>query len=363
MTEERKVRCGVIGAGWWATYAHLPALAHHRQVEIVAVQKRRIEEARRVARDFGGAFACTTTGEVLDAGVDAVVVSSSPNLHFRQALAAIERGVHVLIEKPMTLTVAEAAQLVAAAEQKGVQLVISCPWHYTPHARIARELIANGSVGEIRMISMLMTNPVSHLIRGENNAVTHGVPYLAPHAETYSDPAVAGGGQIYTQVSHAAAYLSFLTGARPAEVFARFHNDGGSMDIYDVLNVKLENGCLASIASTGATPESRRDYEVRVFGTRALLFLDLWKGTMQLVPADASPAADYPDLPRGEIYPEQAPALDLVDSILENRPNRSPGTLGLASMEVIEAACVSARTGENVALRRRGENFALRYVS
>ena len=201
------------------------------------------------------------------------------------------------------------------------------------------------------MISVLMTNPVDHLIRGISTQPTHGNPYLDPRAGTYSDPAVAGGGQIYTQVSHAAAYLTFLTGARPARVFARFHKDGSAMDIYNGLAVELENGAIVTLASTGATPLERRDYEVRVFGTKGILLLELWRGTMTLVPVKGGTEVHYPDLPPGEIYPERAPAANLVDAILEIAPNLSPGTLGLAAMEVIEGACQSARSGESIVIR------------
>ena len=81
--------------------------------------------------------------------------------------------------------------------------------------------------------------------------------YIEPCEGSYSDPAIAGGGQIYCQVSHAAAYLAFLTGLRPAEVYARFDCDGSPNDIYNALTVTLENGALASIASTAATPAVR----------------------------------------------------------------------------------------------------------
>jgi predicted dehydrogenase len=250
----------------------------------------------------------------------------------------------------MTLTVAQARELVRLAEAGGRQLIVSCPWHYTRHGREARKLILSGALGKIRMVSVLMTNPVDHLIRGASTHPTHGKPYLDPRPGTYSDPAVAGGGQIYTQVSHAAAYLTFLTGARPARVFARFHRDGSAMDIYDALTVELENGAIVTLASTGVTSLERRDYEVRVFGTKGLLFLELWRGTMTLVPLEG-PEVNYPDLPPAEIYPERAPAANLVDAILGVTPNLSPGTLGLASMEVIEAACQSACSGESVVIR------------
>ncbi len=102
---------------------------------------------------------------------------------------------------------------------------------------------------------------------------------LSPAKASYSDLAIAGGGQIYCQVSHAAAYLTFLTGLRPAEVYARFDKDGSVNDIYDALTITLENGALVNIASTGATPlKGERNYEVRVFGSKAILQLELWRG-------------------------------------------------------------------------------------
>lgn len=349
--EGRNVRCAVLGAGWWATYAHIPALLSHPMAELAAVEKRDRAAARKVADDFGIPLACTSLEEVLDQELDAVVVSNSPDQHYRYTRAALLRGLHVLLEKPMTLTAGQARELVELADRMECHLLISCPWHYTAHARLARQLIQDGALGTLRMISVLMTNPVAGLIRGDNTTPTHGTPYMQPRTSTYSDPAVAGGGQIYTQVSHVGAYLSFLAGVAPQEVFAHFHHDGGRLDIYDTLNIRLEDGCLVSVASTGATPEYRRDYEVRVFGTRGVLFLDLWAGRMALCPLDGEEPSAMPVLRPEEIYPERAPALNLVDCAAGRASNQSPGTLGLASMQLVEAACESARSGRNVIVR------------
>jgi predicted dehydrogenase len=343
-----KVKCGVIGAGWWATYAHIPALLAHPHAELVAIQKRDAEQACKVAADFSVPHACTTVEELLAVkDLAAVVVSSSPNLHYAHALAALQAGKHVLIEKPMTITVAQASELVLLARSRSLQLVISCPWHYTSHASAARGLIQSGAIGSVRMISALMTNPISHLLRGAGTEPTHGTPYLHPHSATYSDPRIAGGGQIYTQVSHLAAYFTFLTGAWPASVFARFHNDGAAVDIYDTLNIRMSDQSVVAVASTGATAVERRDFYVRVFGTKGILFLDLWRGHMELVPHNGQPQR-WPDLPEEEVYPHLAPAQNLVDSVLDANSNRSPGDLGLAAMQVIEAACQSAANGCDV---------------
>lgn len=343
-----KLKCGVIGAGWWATFAHIPALLAHPNAELVAIQNNSREEAQKIADDFNIPISCTETDELLEIeGISAIVVSSSANLHYKDAAAALTRGKHVLVEKPMTLTVAQAMDLRKIAEGHGTQFLISCPWHYTAHAREAQRLVRNGDLGEVRMVSVLMTNPISDLLRGEGTHPTHGTPYIYPREGTYSDPKVAGGGQIYTQVCHAAAYLTFLTAARPTEVFARFHNDGAVLDIYDTLNLRMDDSSIVSIASTGATGRERRDFEVRVFGTKGMLFLDLWRGKMEFIPFIGEPRT-YPDLEGDEIYPHQAPAQNLIDSIFDPLRNQSPATLGIAAMEVIEAACRSAKTGENV---------------
>lgn len=349
-----KVRCGVIGVGWWGTYAHIPALLEHPFAELVGIQTCAQEDARIIAKHFGIPSAFSEYQELLaKEQLDAVVVCSAPNLHYEEARAALQRGLHVLVEKPMSLTAAQSRELVSLAEQRGRQLLISAPWHYTRHGQQARRLVTSGRIGEVRMISMLMTNPVAHLIRNASAEPTHvhETPYLKPRAETYSDPEIAGGGQSYTQVSHAAAYLTFLTGMWPARVFARFHNDGSRLDIYDVLNIELENGCVVSLASTGATAVDRRDFDVRIYGTKGTLFLELWQGSMKLVPLDGEGVTDFLPLSPEEIYPERAPAKNLVDCARNPDANLSPGSLGLAAMEVIQAACISARSGEDVDIR------------
>jgi predicted dehydrogenase len=349
----KSVRIGVIGAGWWATFAHLPAIRSHPRAQLIAVQSRERVNAEKIIRDFGAQHACTTVAELLAVdGLDAVIVASTPNVHFTQAKAALERGLHVLIEKPMTFTVAEARELVELAAQKKVQLLISCPWHYTAHGIEARRLIHGGALGDIKLISVLMTNPVDKLLRGINTSPTHGMAnvYVEPGHGSYNDPAIAGGGQIYCQVSHTAAYLTFLTGLRPAEVFARFDNDGSPNDIYNALTVTLENGALVTLASTGATPLAERNYEVRVFGSRAILQLELWRGTMTMTDFNDR-RTEFVPLTENEIYPAQSPALNFIDAVLGAATNGSPGELGLASMEIIEAACESARTNRSEKLR------------
>ena len=132
-----KIKCGVLGAGWWATFAHIPALLSHPRAEVLAVQKNDPDQVRKVAEDFGVPHCCTTAAELLSIdGLQAVIVSSSPNLHFEQAAAALQMGMHIIIEKPMTFTVSQARQLLELAEERNLQFLISCPWHYAYTLRL-----------------------------------------------------------------------------------------------------------------------------------------------------------------------------------------------------------------------------------
>lgn len=359
-TENKILRCGVIGAGWWACEAHLPALNAHPRAQITAVQKRNRDAAEKVARDFGATRACTTVEEMLAPGdLDAVIIASTPNMHFAQTKAALEAGLHVLIEKPMTLTAAEAEELGNLAESRNVQFLVSCPWHYTSHNIEAARLIREGALGELKMISVLMTNFLLGLYEGQSwehtfsqeteTAQNAAKPYLEPNRSSYSDPKVAGGGHVYCQISHVAALIDFLTGKAVRDIFARFDRGGTSVDVYNAINLTLDGGTLVSIASHGAPIHTDRQFELRIYGTSGMLLMELWKGTMEFHPASGK-VVNYPPLAEDELYPMFSPARNLVDCALGLAPNGSPARHGVFAMGIIEAACESATTGRNVAM-------------
>ena len=346
-----KIRCGVIGAGWWASFAHLPALRKHGGAELVALQKGDLERARKMVADFDVPHAFNTTEEMLESvELDAVVISSTPNVHYEQAKRVLEAGKHLLIEKPMTIRADEARELMAIADRSGLEVVVSCPWHYTAHGLETRRRIRGGELGRVKVISVLMTNPIDRLLRGIDTTPTHGgESYIEPREGSYKDPSIAGGGQVYCQVPHTAAYLSYLTGCSPAEVFARFDFDNSPNDIYDVLSLQMRSGPSVSIATTAATPEAERNYEVRIYGSEAIMFLELWKGTMSVITMKGE-REDVNPLDTEAIYPHEAPAVNLIDVLRGEAENHSPGWLGVAAMDVTEAACDSARDNRNVAI-------------
>ena len=353
----RTVKVAVIGAGWWGTNAHIPAFKKHPQAELVAVQTRSMDKARKIADDFGIPHACTTVEEVLAIdGLEAVAISTTPNVHYEQTKAALLAGKHVVLEKPMTITVSQAQELVDIAERKHLHFVISCPWHYNACAIEARQLIETGALGKLKMVAIHFTNNVAGLYAGkpldeafriDKEKHPEWLPYRMPGTSSYSDPSVSGGGHIHTQISHVAAMLGFITQSEPAEVYARFDNAGTAVDVYDLLNVKLANGALVSISSHGLPMPRDTRFEVHADGDHAAITIDLMRGQMDLHDIDGNETR-YPEAPRDRRAPSLAPATNLVDLVLGNGHNGSPATLGLYAMKLIEAASQSARTNSNV---------------
>lgn len=350
-TNDQPLDVGVIGAGWWAAEAHLPAVAAHPRARLAGMQTRDTAKADKLRAAFGDVPVHAAAEDLLATpGLGAVIISSTPQVHYAQAKAALERGLHVLIEKPMTLRAAESAELVALAEHRGVQFLISCPWHYTRHGIEARARIAAGDIGRIRLVSVFMSNfslplyegrPFAEVMGGSDGVDAAAAPLIEPDRRSYADPSVAGGGHIYCQASHILAYLGFLTGLQPREISARFDPAGTAVDATDVAHIVLADGALASLGTLGTRSDIERFYEIRVVGTAGVVSLELWKGTCSIQKA-GSPPEELPPLAPEEIYPKFAPATNLVDAALGLAPNLSPASLGHYAMRLIEGACRSA---------------------
>jgi predicted dehydrogenase len=142
------IRVGVLGTGVGAS-VHVPALQRLPDVEVVAVWSRRYERAAAVAARYEIPTATTEAREILrDPEIHAVVVAAPPFLHHSMVLAALEAGKHVVCEKPMARSHAEARDMVKMAEQVGVAALVNHEFRYLPVRRKIKQLIAGGFLGE-----------------------------------------------------------------------------------------------------------------------------------------------------------------------------------------------------------------------
>ncbi len=162
-----KARIGFIGAGWWATTNHMPALSERDDVEMSAVCRLGADELQQVKNRFGFEFATESFEDLLNMDLDGVVVSTPHSMHHEHALAAIELGMHVMCEKPLATTAAHARELVEVAERKGVHLLIPHGWHYAPFIQEAKRRMEQGAVGEIEFVMCHMASPIRKLLEGK----------------------------------------------------------------------------------------------------------------------------------------------------------------------------------------------------
>jgi predicted dehydrogenase len=146
------VRWGIIGAGGIAT-TFASAVLKHTNHQIVAVGSRTPGKAAEFAAPLGIATAYESYEELLaDPNVDAVYVATIPGDHLKHALQVIEAGKPVLVEKPIALSSKDAETLFAAAKAKGV-LAMEAMWMaYQPQTFIAKESIAAGQIGDIKLV-------------------------------------------------------------------------------------------------------------------------------------------------------------------------------------------------------------------
>lgn len=141
----QKVRVGMLGSSWWADSMYLPALASHPHGQVTAIAGR---EAPALAARWSIAHSFADYEELLDSGlVDAVIVATRNDLHCPLTLAALDRGLHVLCEKPLGLTYVEAARMAKAAEARGAICMTPFTYHYMPVPRYLKALVDDGYIG------------------------------------------------------------------------------------------------------------------------------------------------------------------------------------------------------------------------
>src|SRR5688572_29891102 len=158
---ERRARIGVIGAGWWAVSNHLPILAGRDDVELAGVCRLGERELEEVRSTFGIGFATEDFRELLArVPLDGVVVGSPHSLHYEHARAALESGAHVLVEKPLATSAADARALLEVARERGKQILIPHGWNFRRVTREARRLVREGAIGRVEHVTLLMASPL-----------------------------------------------------------------------------------------------------------------------------------------------------------------------------------------------------------
>jgi predicted dehydrogenase len=206
------VRVGIVGTGF-ARRVQIPALALVPGTAVTAVASGSRARAEAVAREFGVPHAFASAAELAGSPeVDLVLVSSTPDAHARDAIAALDAGKHVLCEKPLALDLAEARRMLAAAERHPRQLAwVDHELRYEPNRRKARALIRAGAIGDVRHIEMVLRP----YLRGDGRPQSAAAPW------TWWFDRARGGGILGAVGSHLIDLCRFWTASEVVDAAGR----------------------------------------------------------------------------------------------------------------------------------------------
>jgi predicted dehydrogenase len=346
-------RIGVIGCGWWATRAHLPALKANPDAIIAGIADPNPQNRRRTAERFEipSRLVFASAAELFDkVELDAAIIAVPHATHAELARAVLDRRLHLLLEKPMTINPADARALASLAQARGVELIIGYPWHYNRQVLAVRKAIADGRIGTIEYVSCQFNSIVRELYRGNPEPYRDILDYAVnpPDSRTYADPDIAGGGQGQTQVTHSAALLFLLTGLSPTSVAALTESFELAVDLANAVVVRFAGGAIGSLGSTGSVlPGQEEMLEYRIFGDKGHIVFDVNDGTAALYGPNGE-ISPFTAPPAEERYPDWAPADNLVDVALGRGVNGSPAALGVLTVEFVDAMYRAAREGRTV---------------
>jgi predicted dehydrogenase len=188
------VRIALFGSGWIMDF-HARGVLEHPRGELVAAANWRPESLAALAERHGIPRTSEDWRELAgDPAIDAVVIGTPNSLHAPQAIACLEAGKHVLVEKPMARTLAEAESMNAAAAASGASLMVAHCWRFHPDVRALRGRIERGELGRVVKT------------RG------YGIHAGWGPAGWFTDPELAGGGSLVDMGVHAIDTARYLLG-------------------------------------------------------------------------------------------------------------------------------------------------------
>ena len=319
------IRWGLVGCGDVAEHKGGPGLIEADGSRLVAVASR---DARRAA-DFAqrhGAERHHTTLEALlsDSEVDAVYVATPPHVHAQQTIACARAGKHILCEKPMALTNAECDEMIRAAEEAGVQLMIAYYRRRYPAAMKIKELLEAERIGRPTVLRAQMAGCYQPPADGAQ-------PWR-------TDPAIAGGGFLWDVGSHRIDLMIHFLGD-VAEVSAFVETVAFDLDVDESAAVLLRYANGAQGVGIFHWNVSRGGDEIEIGGTAGRIVCDMATGCVRLT---AEAGEEHWMLPPPKVT-HRGIVEDLVQAVETGRRNCLPGDEGRKTNAVLAAAGESSR--------------------
>ena len=313
--------------------------AQNLGLDLVAVVNHKADSMSEFGKRFGIKRQYETVDAMLqDGSVDALVISTPNYLHAPQTIAALQAGVHVMVEKPMAMNAQEAEQMNKAAETSGALLMVAHCWRFDPDVLWLKE----------------QSKKIGRILRTKGYGVhTHWGP-----SGWFTQKQFAGGGAMADMGIHALDTARFLLGdPQPVSVYAKIGTYYKDFDVDDtgVIIVEWDNGATSYIESGWWQPHSdgpeaaTQLYGLNGFGQLFPTSIELRNTKEEKVDVIES-GFEYP---RAEHCPQSLYDDQLkyfVECIQKNQKPNPGGLEGWINMKVVDAAYESSRTGKVVML-------------
>jgi 1,5-anhydro-D-fructose reductase (1,5-anhydro-D-mannitol-forming) len=267
------IRWALLGPGRHANWFVAPQMKNAADTELAAVVSRDRARGDTFAQKYGIPKVYTSVEEVLrDDSIDAIYDASPDGLHVPHIIAAAAAGKHILVEKPLAMSVRECLDAIAACRKHNVKLgVVFNQRHEAVHQE-ARRMVLAGEIGEVKLVHVQV--PLRVLL-----------PRPAPGSSWRADPGMRYGGIAVSIGDHAHDTLAYIVGQQIDEVsiFTDATRDEPPDDQVCGMILKLSKGAIGYAAASFSTPFARRPFEIH--GTKGTLVIeefvhlpDWWRG-------------------------------------------------------------------------------------
>lgn len=347
----RCTRWGVIGAGGIADRRMIPeGILAAENAELVALMDVDEQVRKNLAEKYPKATVYDSVGELVKhPGLDAVYIATPNDLHKEQALAAIGQKKHVLCEKPLAITSADAQEIVDAAKVAGVQVSCDYMMRYNGYHRKVRDLVASGAVGKPVMGRAQLTCWFPNM---------EGAWRLVK--------ARSGGGAMMDLTSHCVDLLEMILG-KTVEVSAfseTIVQDYEEVDDSNLLALKFSSGALGVVDCHFNIPDEASENVLEIYGSKGCIKCKFTIGQgpggemvqcllSEVGGYDAQQQREEEGFQKVEVEGPNTYESVIVSfsrAVQENRASEITGEEAVWNMKVLEGAYESARTGKRVSL-------------
>jgi 1,5-anhydro-D-fructose reductase (1,5-anhydro-D-mannitol-forming) len=330
VTEASSVRWGIVGLGRIAGTEIAPAITASPFGVLRGVVSRDQDRARAFARRHAAARALVSYDDLLaDPEVDAVYIATPNALHADQVVAAAAAGKQVLCDKPLGLSAADARRAVAACEAAGVRLGITFQTRFHDNFGRFRDVVQDGSLGEIRAVQVEMSSGRT-LLKGWR-----------------TDPALAGLGVINNIGVHAFDLIRFLLGAEVTEVTALTgHEEDLVPETLALVLLRYTSGALAyvNVNQSVAYPQA----DITVYGTKGRVIGRSCTRMNMAGHLAILTAAGEITLEAASYHAYLGVVMAFEEAVLSGRQPSPSGQDGLRSVELTDAIAESLRDRRTV---------------